>query len=241
MVRWFVTSTFAVTKAYSMLLTSTLTNTCKYAHKRLKKSLTNVLPLMFHSTSPTRYVSKIFHHEAQTQSIIHPTAAPTHSYRCCCVMPYRPENTSCSGSHALQQNHPHSSILCSNKTAPFGRLRVRPSKSSMAASHYCPIKAVGAMWAIHVTTNSSTVCCISSLRTVKLDLYLKGYDVPSAATYICSEHVYLFNNVTTSQTYGPQELWLAACVLSYKFVIPVEVVESEDNMKDVKGSVIFSF
>ena len=41
----------------------------------------------------------------------------------------------------------HQSVLCSNKTPPYGRLRARPSKSSMAASHYCPIKAVGAMWA----------------------------------------------------------------------------------------------
>lgn len=58
------------------------------------------------------------------------------------------------------------SVSCSNKTPPYGRLRVHPCKLSTAASHYCPIKAVGAMWAAHVTTNSPTVCCVSSQRIV---------------------------------------------------------------------------
>lgn len=58
-------------------------------------------------------------------------------------------------------------VLFSNKkTSPYGRLRPCHSESTVAVSHYCPIKAAGAMWAEHVTTNTSTVCCISTKHTV---------------------------------------------------------------------------
>lgn len=132
--------------------TLTTTRRCMYStwkRRKYYKCITTNVSQCF------TYDASFRNHEAQTKSFEHQKAAPTHSCRCC-VKPLRPENTSYSGIH----------VFCSNKTPPYGRLWLRPCKSSMAASHYCPIKALGAMWAVHVTTNSSTVCCISSQHTM---------------------------------------------------------------------------
>lgn len=94
---------------------------------------------MLHTPSPMMYALKISHYEAQ--SIMHQQARPL-PVKGVAVRSLRGQKI-----HHTTLRMPYAapSVLCSNKSRPYGRLQACPCKSSMAASHYCPIKAVGAV------------------------------------------------------------------------------------------------
>lgn len=124
-----------------------------------------MLPLMFHSVSAMMHVLKNpppLGANTLTKRA-HPLTVLDVAVRCLQVQKTHHTWLTCVTGKSLHNCAP--SVLRSNKTPPYGWLWVRPCKSSMAASHYYPIKAVGAM-ELHVIPNSSSVCCTSSRHVV---------------------------------------------------------------------------